>query len=68
MRNPLPEYVEVGVTDDCASILDIKAKGTSCSHIFSHIYCSDDFGTCIPYPTLPYPTFTSKLHVNEGLG
>ena len=34
MGNPLPKYV--GVTHDCASILDSIAKGTSYSHYFSH--------------------------------
>ena len=33
---PLPEYMQGGVTHDCASILDIIAKGTSCFHYFLH--------------------------------
>ena len=36
MHNPLPEYMQGGVTHDCASILDSIAKGTSCFHYFSH--------------------------------
>ena len=33
---PLPEYMQGGVTHDCASILDSIAKETSCFHYFLH--------------------------------
>ena len=36
MRNPSLHNSDIGVTHDCASILDSIAKGTSCFHYFSH--------------------------------
>ena len=36
VRNPSLYNSDIGVTHDCASILDSIAKGTSCFHYFSH--------------------------------
>ena len=36
MSNPSLHNSDIGVTHDCASILDSIAKGTPCFHYFSH--------------------------------